>query len=143
MLIDFHQAVIAEVIDETGYAFSLLKDFNDGVIGKQRVGSASDSEVMGDIGFGLTAVQTGEVIFEIDALIKGFHGIEVDGFKEIGLSGEDKIERSLRIDFKVGEQSKFFEGFGGQQLCFIDDEESGFVKVMGVFFDEVSKSQIA
>ena len=113
MQIDFHQAIITQIIDNSGYAFSLLEYFVDDIIGKKIIGSAGGSEMMGDIGFGFTAIQAGEVIFEIDTLIECFHGIKLDGFVEVGLGGQDEVEWSLGVDFKVGEESEFFEDFGG------------------------------
>jgi len=53
LLINFYQAGIPlSGIDDPRNAPGLLENFVEHLIGEQRIGSASDGEVMGDMGLG-------------------------------------------------------------------------------------------
>ena len=42
LLVNFQEAIITEVVHDSGNAFGLLKDFGNDIVGKKGIGSAGD-----------------------------------------------------------------------------------------------------
>lgn len=85
---------------------------------------------MGDIAFGFLEAEAGHVIPHGDALVEGLHDGKFHDPSEIGLSGEDKDKGVIGVHFEVGEEPKFFQRPGLEEVCLVDNEEDGFSQLI-------------
>jgi len=107
--IDLGEAVIAEFIDDSGNVFGLLEDFGDDLVGKDGIVSAGYGQMMQDISFCFTVIQSGKMIMAVNTLRERFHGVKLKGSFDLGLR---KASNILAID----KMEYFCKIFGAVEL---------------------------
>ena len=120
------EGLLDEGADFSGDAEGDLMNRFEGWFIQERFFGSGQFEVMGDIEFGFLGGEAGHVVADGDSLVEGFHDGKLHGSSQIGLTGEDQDKGVVGIHFEVGEEPKFFQGTGLEEVGLIDEEKDGF-----------------
>jgi hypothetical protein len=120
------EGLFDEGADFSGDAERDLMDGFQGGFVEERFFGASQFQVMDDIEFGFLGGEAGHVVADGDSLVEGFQDGKLHGSSQIGLTGEDQDKGVVGIHLEVGQQAKFFEGTGLEEVGLIDEEKDGF-----------------
>jgi hypothetical protein len=114
-----------EIVDPAGHTLGVIVDQSDEAIAEERIVTASDAEVVLDVGGGLLEVEGVEVVADGDALVEGLEGGEAEFVGQLRLAEEDEGEQGGGVHVVVEEKAELIEDIVGEEMGLIDDEEDG------------------
>jgi hypothetical protein len=119
------EGVATEVVDLASDALGVMVNGSDEVIGEELGLTASDVEVVLDVGSTFLEVEGIEVETDGDALVESFVGGKAELVSETGLTKEDESEERSGVELVVEEETELLEEVRREKMSLIDDEQGG------------------
>src|SRR5271166_1676182 len=112
-----------DVVDGAGQAAGGVVDQGDGVVAEQRVGSAGQFEVVGDVSAGLLGCHGGHGVAQGDPLVQGGQDAEAEHPAQGGLADEQAGQRAGRVHLRIRQDPDGLELMVRQEMGLVDGQD--------------------